>query len=465
MPTQGRTAPLLPHDTEMASTSYTTPENPTKAEIITHPQTPEHSLLAPERRTARRTPGARRLDPKSPHILRAIRRATPRRRSDAVRRESDRDFLRKLSRRLAPISQPPESTPEATPNPTPKLPRPSRLSNVIFYPQNHDNNDESMETPPKLPYNFTGEVDDLTLSKIHSGSEEMEEELTRDSRRHSSVDTRRYSIEEGRRARPRRSSAFGFQLEDVFGDLGDVSFGADRMNAIINSASPVMQLDDGDSQLMSEIDDQRTSPVHRMSIVDETSRRPLDVPGTPGMVFRSDDTDDFRFEMPDITERKRDDAGVQEVYDEDYPKSDLEPFEVSLDPNSVLQREKLDQPSVKNKKPMLIAETGTEYPPFPKRVTKKLAGNHGKVGNEALNTLAEITADFFAQASGDLEVYARHAGRRTIEESDAIQLLRRQRLIGLQTTVFSLAQKNLPRELSQEIRMPASNRKFRGKNK
>jgi hypothetical protein len=213
-----------------------------KAENVTHPQTPEHSLLAPERRTARRTPGARRLDPKSLHILRAIQRATPRRRSDAVRRESDRDFLRKLSRRLAPISQPPEATPEATPNPTPKLQRPSRLSNVIFYSQNQDDDDESTETPPQLPYDFAGEDDDLTLPKIHSDPEEMEEQPTRDPRRHSSVDTRRYSIEEGRRARPRRSSAFGFQLEDVFGDLGDVSFGADQMNAIINSGSPIMQL-------------------------------------------------------------------------------------------------------------------------------------------------------------------------------------------------------------------------------
>jgi histone H3/H4 len=182
---------------------------------------------------------------------------------------------------------------------------------------------------------------------------------------------------------------------------------------------------DGDSQLMSEISDRRTSPIHRMSVVDETSQRPLDVSGTPGIIFRSDDSDDFRFEMPDITERKSDDTGVQEVYDEDYSGSDFELAEVNLDPNLILQEKKLEQLSAKNKRPMLIAETGTEYPPFPKRVTKKLASNHGKVGNETLNTLAEISADFFAQASGDLEAYARHAGRRTIEESDAIQLLRR----------------------------------------
>jgi len=77
---------------------------------------------------------------------------------------------------------------------------------------------------------------------------------------------------------------------------------------------------------------------------------------------------------------------------------------------------------------------------------------------------------FFEQVSDDLGAYSKHAGRKTIDESDVVTLMARyvlisiifggkglifyrQRQINASTTPFSLAQSYLPRELLQELRM------------
>ncbi|KAI9280156.1 hypothetical protein BC943DRAFT_340294 [Umbelopsis sp. AD052] len=58
---------------------------------------------------------------------------------------------------------------------------------------------------------------------------------------------------------------------------------------------------------------------------------------------------------------------------------------------------------------------------------------------------------FFAQASEDLSVYAGHAGRTMIQETDVECLMRRQRLLNDKVSMESLAHKLLPRELWDEI--------------
>jgi histone H3/H4 len=101
----------------------------------------------------------------------------------------------------------------------------------------------------------------------------------------------------------------------------------------------------------------------------------------------------------------------------------------------------------------------------------KTAGNSkAKLSKEALDAIMQASDWFFEQVSEDLGAYAAHAGRKTIEESDVITLMTRfvwiiiykdhhdlisyrQRQTNATTTPFSLAQKHLPRELLQELRM------------
>ena len=108
-----------------------------------------------------------------------------------------------------------------------------------------------------------------------------------------------------------------------------------------------------------------------------------------------------------------------------------------------------------------VSKHGTSYPALPTSLVKSVAqrlqqqqSGSSKVGKEALAALRQASEWFFEQCAEDLAAYAAHAGRRTIDEADAVALMRRQRLLGgAHQTLFSLAQRVLPRELLQEVRM------------
>jgi len=133
---------------------------------------------------------------------------------------------------------------------------------------------------------------------------------------------------------------------------------------------------------------------------------------------------------------------------------------------------------VRKSKEYMVSEHGIGYPSFPATSVKKLAmgfmksqGTKGQLNKDALDALVRTTNDFFEQISGDLAAYAQHGGRRMIEESDVVALMKRYVVynlmytqLGLLTTSrtrtttdsstsFSLAQKMLPRELLQQLRM------------
>lgn len=131
-------------------------------------------------------------------------------------------------------------------------------------------------------------------------------------------------------------------------------------------------------------------------------------------------------------------------------------------------------------KRLKLSKHGIPYPSLPPAVVKRLAqtfaksnGMKGKISPDTLNALMQATDWYFEQASEDLGAYATHAGRKTINESDVVTLMKRyagssahdptlpladmcfrQRLITSTSTLFSLAQRHLPRELLQELRMP-----------
>ncbi|KFA49641.1 hypothetical protein S40293_01459 [Stachybotrys chartarum IBT 40293] len=116
----------------------------------------------------------------------------------------------------------------------------------------------------------------------------------------------------------------------------------------------------------------------------------------------------------------------------------------------------------KTKKQKRLSRLGIEYPPLPPSFVKRVAQtslqtsglSNSRISPDTLTALTQASEWFFEQLGDDLGAYASHAKRKTIEEGDVHTLMLRQRQVGANTTMFSLAQKHLPRELLQELRMP-----------
>jgi histone H3/H4 len=59
------------------------------------------------------------------------------------------------------------------------------------------------------------------------------------------------------------------------------------------------------------------------------------------------------------------------------------------------------------------------------RFARAGSAKKAKISKEALAAVEQASEWFFEQASEDLATYAKHAGRRTIDESDVMTLMRR----------------------------------------
>ncbi|PSR83854.1 centromere kinetochore component CENP-T-domain-containing protein [Coniella lustricola] len=105
-----------------------------------------------------------------------------------------------------------------------------------------------------------------------------------------------------------------------------------------------------------------------------------------------------------------------------------------------------------------ISRYGIEYSSLPTSVVKRLAQRFAGKTQLSANTLSAIiqASDwFFEQLGDDLRAYANHAkGRTTINETDMLMLMKRQRQTSATISAYALAQRHLPRELLQELRMP-----------
>ena len=80
-----------------------------------------------------------------------------------------------------------------------------------------------------------------------------------------------------------------------------------------------------------------------------------------------------------------------------------------------------------------LSRHGIPYPSLPVGVVKKLASSlartagssRAKVNKDALSAIMQASDLFLEQLSDDLSVYAKHAGRKTIDESDIITIMKR----------------------------------------
>ncbi|KAL2198647.1 centromere kinetochore component CENP-T-domain-containing protein [Corynascus similis CBS 632.67] len=150
----------------------------------------------------------------------------------------------------------------------------------------------------------------------------------------------------------------------------------------------------------------------------------------------------------------------------DVPALEEEPMNdptAALDEQTELESALAKRATVRElgKKPIKVSKYGIEYPSLPPAVVKRLAQNFakasgakGKITADAMKAIMQASDWFFEQLGDDLQAYAKHAGRKTIDESDVLTLMKRQRQINPNTTPFALAQRHLPRELLQELRMP-----------
>lgn len=90
-------------------------------------------------------------------------------------------------------------------------------------------------------------------------------------------------------------------------------------------------------------------------------------------------------------------------------------------------------PKPAKKKKVKISRHGIQYPSLPAGVVKKLATTYARTGGNSKAKISKDTLDavmqasdwFFEQVSDDLGAYAKHAGRKTIDESDIITLMKR----------------------------------------
>lgn len=92
------------------------------------------------------------------------------------------------------------------------------------------------------------------------------------------------------------------------------------------------------------------------------------------------------------------------------------------------------QRSIGRRKPgKKISRHGIEYPSLPVGVVKRLATtlaktagvSKAKLSSDTVDAIMQATDWYFEQLGDDLSAYARHAGRKTIDESDMMMLMRR----------------------------------------
>jgi histone H3/H4 len=186
----------------------------------------------------------------------------------------------------------------------------------------------------------------------------------------------------------------------------------------------------------------------------------------------------FAFNIPGNAARNPSELSEPDSGAEEYTKQlGLESQETDL---TLQTEEHSSRPLKPGRKLLKFSRHGIPYPSLPAGVVKKLAttfarsSGHSKtrINKDCLSAIMQASEWFFEQAGDDLGTYAEHAGRKTIDETDIITLMKRyiigksifgiklfltftcrQRQLGANTTPFSLAQKYLPRELLQDVRM------------
>jgi len=166
----------------------------------------------------------------------------------------------------------------------------------------------------------------------------------------------------------------------------------------------------------------------RRAFLEEASRRNHQSEISPALV--ADDEDDeptFAFDIP-VPARNATPSPVPDMYGD---ISDAQLPRAEIDNKALRQRGNKTRP--KKSKEQKVSRYGIPYPSLPVGVVKKLAstftrssGNgKSKIDKDTVAAIMQATDWFLEQAADDLGTYAKHAGRKTIDESDVITLMKR----------------------------------------
>ncbi|KAI1366634.1 centromere kinetochore component CENP-T-domain-containing protein [Xylaria arbuscula] len=447
--------------------------------------TPNRRGISAEPTSGRPPASARRNNVTTPHARAAIRamdqrRAalfTPgrtRRRSLREQRETPRDILRNLSRVLAPTSRVvhTSSSPDS----------PARDNDATLPPfaeedEDEDDDDFPIERPRfSLPLGPEEDDDDDLKPPRLSGFEEdnytmqsieMPRRAIMDNNIRSSLGSMRYSDYAGPEIHSDDVGIdSGFFPPPALDDSAEVMMEEPAVIERLDADDTRRQTIGGDSVFGAiEIPDVGNETTFMMDPIESPIRDPTategldDLPGDDGPPADMDDDDDDDdhvnepMDMPDF------DDVEDEAEADKAPENSISSIEEITESarTAGLVRDK----GFKRKKGKKISRYGIEYPSLPTNVVKRLAttcaktaGSKGKISPDTLDAIMQASEWFFEQLGDDLSAYAKHAGRKTIDESDMITLMRRQRQTNASTTPFALAQRYLPRELLQELRMP-----------
>ncbi|KAH9216184.1 centromere kinetochore component CENP-T-domain-containing protein, partial [Leptodontidium sp. 2 PMI_412] len=446
------------------------------------------------RRSARRTPAgqtrtpggasrlvnsARRPIAVTPHgraaqreldLRRGLTPGKERRKSGLQQRETPRDILRQLSRVLAPKTQPTAPTPQGQNVATSR--RPGADEDDLEDGRALDRPRFSL---PMGDYDEDDEDDSLLLPPRSAGLED--ENFTVQS-----IEMPRRAISELPPGRLSRGSFGSVRMSDVFADLNDMGInGGD-----VYDSSYLAERTFGDLDFPvgedAGLDGENTQTLRDIALgggrLSLASRRESDI--RPATISADDTETTFVFNVParEVSDEPIFDDGEQdgpeeEELDED-PESEVEleqrngidaehqedsmleaPGDISMVDTTMQDADVVAQAKVVKKKKVKLSKHGIQYPSLPVGVVKKLATTYArtsgnskaKINKETLDAIMQASDWFFEQVSGDLGAYAKHAGRKTIDESDILAVMARQRQTNATTTPFSLAQRYLPREL------------------
>ncbi|KAJ8058521.1 hypothetical protein OCU04_012705 [Sclerotinia nivalis] len=414
-----------------------------------------------------------------------------RRRSGRQQRETPRDILRLLSRTLAPQTRPTVPSPQ-------RVPSNSRRQTLLL---DDDFDDGPNLVPPRLSLPLDDENDDddneddesLLLPSL--AALEDENLTTR------SIELPRRAVNEKPNRLFSRGSFGSTRGSDRFGNLNEAELGGDAMESSFFDGN---DYENDDFREMANspffgsdragIQGELETRLHRRSLLPGRSSdiRPYNSP-----FEERDATFVFTVPQPEMpmqpesspllgTTRiggsvidesslpsynsKGDDFGMDDEAmngEHDSRRLSIETFEnsrLSVDETSKAApiEEAICETSHRTfQKKKKISKHGLKYSSLPLGVVKKnaisLGRNRGskgeKLSRDALDAIMQATDWFFEQISDDLGTYSEHAGRKTIDESDVLMLMKRQRQTNATTTPFSLAQSRLPRELLQDVRM------------
>ncbi|KAK1758531.1 centromere kinetochore component CENP-T-domain-containing protein [Echria macrotheca] len=420
----------------------------------------------PHARAAFRTIDSRRAAISTPHLAN-------RRRSVREARETPRDVLRNLGKALAKTSEAIKSS-----SSSPKSPKPADDTILEERPSQFldDDDDEDLPKRPRLSLPIDVDEDDDDELRPHRSAGLEDEDLTM------------RSVEMPRRAyseQPARLSTGSVRISDYYGRGGEAPDDEDGIDpGFFPPRAPIPEEDfgfddDGPSYDRSGFDMARRDTLGRASDfglevpldmanestvmlapqLEDSPMRPPPEDFAPMFDQRSDDDDDDGDNnadmegFPDPVSEPEEDNEVETVAEARTPVTATVTAK-----SAITKRGSSTKETIKRTK--RISRHSIEYPSLPAGVVKRLAqtfaktsGAKGKINPETLKAIIQASDWFFEQIGEDLEAYAKHAHRKTIDESDMLTLMKRQRQTSSHMTPFALAQRHLPRELLQELRM------------